>query len=217
MAVILSGIPTVGNSVEVVYSGESSRVAEYIIWSGIIQDKMKETQQGKSPYYTPTNADRFLKAEVVLDNGLSESSGIVAVIANELNSYEESRISVVGNGLSLADVLPENTISSKVVSDIKRISQSIFIILSTSLAEIPMLDTLGTNIPYHLFKEVTENSIESLRETIVNSLSEQEPRIEVSDVDIVYDGEHTLGCTVNYVVTNTNIKSSYIYNVSAGD
>lgn len=217
MAVIISGVPTVGSVVEVVFSGEKAYIDEYTILSGISKTEMKIVQRGKSPYYTPSNSDRYIRAVITLTNGLSESSNIVAVIENELNSYEESKISVVGNGLSLTDVLPENVSGARVVSDVKRVSQSIFIILSTSLAEIPMLDTLGSTLPYHLFKEVTENSVQSLREAIETSLADQEPRINVTEVEIVYDGAHTLGCTIHYIITNTNIKSSYIYNVSAGD
>lgn len=217
MAVILSGVPTVGNTIEIVFSGEKAYIERYAIFSGISLSEMKIVQEGSSPYYRPSSADRYLKASVRLTDGTEEYSNLIAVVTNDVSSYEESKISIVGNGLSLTDVLPENVSGSKVVSDVKRVSQSIFIILSTSLAEVPMLDTLGSTIPYHLFKEVTDNSIQSLRETIMNSLADQEPRIEVTDIEIVYDGEHTLGCTINYFISNTNIKSSYIYNVSVGD
>ena len=217
MPVIISGIPNIGATVEVVYSGGQSLVESYEIYSGISTQSFHLVQKGKSPRYTPTNIDRFLKARVLFNNGQEpEESGYVNVLANVTNSYEESRISIIGNGLALTDVLPPNMDSSRIVSDVKRISQSIFIILSTSLAEIPMLDMLGSTLPYHLFKEVNDESMSALRETILDTLAEQEPRIRVSDVEVIYDGLHTLSSTINYTIVNTNIKSSYIYNVNVG-
>lgn len=217
MAVILSGVPNIGSKLEIIYSGNRSNIALYSIFSGISKNDLRLIYVGESPFYTPSSSDRFLQAKVLLKDNTEEESLIISVIENAVNTYEESKIFVVGNGLSLSNVLSSNVISSKIVSDVKRISQSIFIILSTSLAEIPMLDTLGSTLPYHLFREVTAENINTLRNTIIETLSMQEPRISVIDVEILYDGEYTLACTIVYTITNSNIKSSYIYNVSVGD
>lgn len=217
MAVIISGVPNVGSRIEIVYSGNKSEVSSYCILSGISRNEMNLVYVGDSPFYVPSSSDNYLKAQVILTDNTIQESPVVTVIENPVNAYEESKIFVVGNGLSLTDVLNPNVANSKIVSDVKRISQSIFIILSTSLAEIPMLDSLGSTIPYHLFKEVTPENIESLRATIEETLAMQEPRITVTDVEILYDGEHTLSSTVRYVIANSNIKSSYIYNVTTGD
>ena len=218
MPVIISGIPNVGSPVQIVYSGNSNIVESYEVYSGISAGNFHLAQKGKSAYYVPTNLDKYLKAKVTFSDGREpEESGYVIVLDSSADSYEESRIAIIGNGLALTDVLPLNLDGSKIVSDIKRISQSIFIILSTSLAEIPMLDMLGSTLPYHLFKEVNDDSVGMLRSHILETLAAQEPRIRVSDVEIVYDRQHTLSCTINYVVVNTNIKSSYIYSVSVGD
>ena len=217
MAVIISGVPNVGSRIEIAYSGNKSEVSSYRILSGISRNEMNLVYVGDSPFYVPSSSDSYLKAQVILTDSTIQESPVVTVIENPVNAYEESKIFIVGNGLSLTDVLNPNVANSKIVSDVKRISQSIFIILSTSLAEIPMLDSLGSTIPYHLFKEITPESIESLRTTIEETLAMQEPRITVTEVEILYDGEHTLSSTVRYVVANSNIKSSYIYNVTTGD
>ena len=218
MPVIISGVPSIGLPVEVVYSGDKSLVANYEVYSGISTNNFHLAQKGKSAKYIPTNLDRYLKARVLFNDGREpEESGYIVVLESAADSYEESRISIIGNGLALTDVLPPNTDSSRIVSDVKRISQSIFIILSTSLAEIPMLDMLGSTLPYHLFKEVNDENIDMLKNHIIDTLAAQEPRITVNGVDIAYDGEHTLSCTISYTVVNTNIKSSYIYNVSVGE
>lgn len=218
MAVVISGIPKIGNRLETVYSGRKEDIAGYAMLSGISLSSMSEAYRGRSPYYIPDGSDRYLQALVYLKGSpVPEESLPVAVIENSPSSYEESKIYIVGNGLALTDVLSPEMAGSRIVSDVKRISQSIFIILSTSLAEIPMLDGLGSTLPYHLFREVTDESIEGLRTAIMETLSAQEPRITVTEVEIAYDGEHTLACTIRYIISNSNIQSSYIYNVSTGD
>jgi phage baseplate assembly protein W len=218
MPVIISGIPKVGSPVQIVYSGPENLVESYEMYSGISVHTFHLAQTGVRTEYIPTNLDHYLKARVIFKDGREpEESRYIIVLDTSTDSYEESRISIIGNGLALTDVLPANVDSSRIVADVKRISQSIFIILSTSLAEIPMLDMLGSTLPYHLFKEVTNDSIETLKNHILDTLAAQEPRISVENVEILYDGEHTLSCTIDYTVVNTNIKSSYIYNVSVGD
>ena len=184
MPIIISGVPLVGSNLEIKYSGDSTFIEKYEMYSGFSEGLLKLVKSGSSPFYVPSNLDLLLKAKVYLKNGDVEESNIVQVIKSQTDYYTEARIETVGNGLALTDVLNKNSNCSKVVSDVKRISQSIFIILSTSLAEIPMLDILGSTLPYHLFKEVTDNTIEQLRRTIIDTLNSQEPRISVTSVDV---------------------------------
>ena len=213
--VIFAGIPTVGSALKIISSSDKE-VSFYLVLSGINKNHLELVSKSKTNRYTPQTTDGFIQAVVQYSDNSTESSEIIKVIHKVITPYEKAKIATVGSGLALRNVLQTNQEGSLIVSDVDRVSQSIFIILSTSLSEIPMLPMLGSNLPYSLFKEATEQTMEQIRQEIQTALATQEPRIKVYEVTTYYDLDHTIYCTINYLITNTNIKSSYIYNIAVG-
>lgn len=218
MAVVFKGIPKVGHKAEIQVADADSRrkIACYFVYGGNTPDfpldDLHLRMKSEQPFYVPKAYDNFLLAEAEYSDGFREKSLFpVKVIREQDIYYTESRISVVGNGLSLSEPFIENSQESNIVSDVDRINQSIFIILSTSPSEIPMMTYLGSTISNHLFKAANSGTLKSLQEDIKRAIIQQEPRVTVTDVTSVYDGLYTINTTVSYTINNTNIKSTFLY------
>lgn len=80
--------------------------------------------------------------------------------------------------------------------------------------EVPMIPNLGRDLAdLLLFEGVTDPLLDLIKIEVVSAITSQEPRVNLTDVTVDYDGDHTISVRVNYNIKNTNIKSSYIYNV----
>lgn len=160
-------------------------------------------------------SDSYLKCIVTL-NGFNYESNIVVVDQLSASEIESNRINIklsnIGRGLSYQNPVSEVSGASNIAYDILRINQSINMILAISLKEVPMLPELGSDLYKRLFNNVTDEELELIRLEVMNILEQQEPRIILIDVEVVYDEVHTVRVIVNYIIRNTNIKSQYIFN-----
>ena len=218
MTVIFKGIPKVGQRIEIQVTSYDSwwKPVRYRVYGGntpdISDDQKYFRMESEQPFYVPKPYDSFLLAEAEYSDGYRERSPFPAKVIREQDIYyTESRISVVGSGLSLSEPFIENSQESNIVSDVDRINQSIYIILSTSPSEIPMMTYLGSTISNHLFKPAVSGTLKSLQEDIKRAITQQEPRVTVTDVISSYDGLYTIETKISYTINNTNIKSTYLY------
>lgn len=222
---LLVGRTKVNSELVVSLSSDSGKqvTANYEWFRSSVYDGVYTKIVGESgPTYTITFNDSYIKCLVT---GTGEFSGQVftnTVVVDSRSTPVESlesisKISTVGSGLNLSPMVSEVSGTSNIVSDIARINQSIHIILSTAKKEVPMIPELGSNIHLMIFEGVTGSLLDMIRLEVESALISQEPRINIIEVLVDYDGDHTIPVTVKYSIKNTNIKSSYIYNVNLDD
>jgi phage baseplate assembly protein W len=74
-------------------------------------------------------------------------------------------------------------------------------LLLTSEGERVMNPNFGTALRRFLFEGITDNNIESLRNSLLNSITTYIPGITVTDISVIPDNDHNLvNLNVNYVI-----------------
>lgn len=215
----------VGSTVSVVaFSNSSEEVTAHYQWyrSSIYDGKYSKIIGIEGNQYRISPSDKYIKCLVVgYDNFENTVETNILVVdqsgySASKDDYTNSKLSMIGNGLYYDKLVSDVSGQGNIVSDIKRINQSIMLILSMALGEVPMLPDLGTNIHKMIFNGATPENNELIRVEVENRLREQEPRIDLLSVEANYDDEHSVNIIVNYQVKNTNIKSRYIHNIDSG-
>lgn len=115
---------------------------------------------------------------------------------------------VTGRGMSLNDIVDEDTGESSEETDTGLINQSIDIILSTDPTETPIVN-VGCDIPSMLFENVTDDLLNRIKTVAESALTTQQPKIKLTNVEVLYDGLYTITIKVTYMIKNTNIRSSH--------
>lgn len=99
------------------------------------------------------------------------------------------------------------------VSQERDIEQSIYIILSTSPGERVMRPDFGCGIHDLVFEVINTSLIEQVQQTVSESLTNYEARIEVERVDVDAGRAHEgrLKIEVHYTNRDTNQSGNYVY------
>ncbi|MEE1927543.1 GPW/gp25 family protein [Streptomyces sp. TRM 70351] len=99
------------------------------------------------------------------------------------------------------------------VSGDREITESIRLILATAPGERPMRPEFGCGVHDYVFAPADENTAGALAYEVRRALDRWEPRIEVTEVDVVLDRqEHgTLYIDVRYVHRGTNDPRNLVF------
>ena len=82
-----------------------------------------------------------------------------------------------------------------------KIKSNLINLLLTNEGERVMNPNFGTALRRFLFEGITDNNIESLRNSLLNSITTYIPGITVTDISVIPDNDHNLvNLNVNYVI-----------------
>ncbi|MBL4648040.1 MAG: GPW/gp25 family protein [Gammaproteobacteria bacterium] len=119
----------------------------------------------------------------------------------------------LGRGWSFPPSFNINSAQTDMVDGDEDISQSVQIILSTSLGERNMHPDFGCDLSRFLFEEIDETLVSNLSDIVSNALIEHEPRIDIDKVLVepsdVENGLITIA--VNYIIVATNTRANLVY------
>lgn len=87
-----------------------------------------------------------------------------------------------------------------VATDLEAIKKSVRNLLQTNIMDVPFDPTLGTSVQRMLFENFTNITTDYLRSKIKNVLTEHEPRVKVTSVDI-YDQTDLNGIQIKIFFT----------------
>ena len=98
------------------------------------------------------------------------------------------------------------TDDANVVKNENAIKQSIRNLILTTPGEKPFQPITGSNVRSLLFEPLDMFTVETLRDEIINTITQNEPRVTLTDVDVlpIYDG-NKINVTVEYKVVGQPI------------
>ena len=95
------------------------------------------------------------------------------------------------------------------VSDEQAISQSIRNLLSTNQYDVPFKPWAGANIKALLFEPVSPITAHALEKSITDTITTQEPRVNLTEVSVDYNEQHnSYDIVVYYKIIALNLSSS---------
>ena len=99
------------------------------------------------------------------------------------------------------------------VSRDREITESVRLILATAPGERPMRPEFGCGIHDHVFAPADENTAGAISYEVRRALDRWEPRIEVTEVDVVVDTQRrgTLYIDIRYVHRGTNDPRNLVF------
>ncbi len=127
-----------------------------------------------------------------------------------------SHNSFLGTGWSFPPTFDRESGQVEMVSDLADISQSLDILLSTSLGERVMVPDYGCNLDDYMFESLNNSLIGLIKHHVENAILFYEPRIIAEKVDVtsadsldLIEGRFTI--TVEYRIPETNSRYNYVY------
>lgn len=199
--------------------GELLPISDEIHWYG--SDRLPITCDSSTELLRFMNQSRIqilnpIPNYIVAKIGALESDPFLIVKSVVVPSYQES-LPTVGNGISLDNPISAVSGLSSVSTNINRINQSLKMILSTAKGEIPMLPNLGCHLYVALHQTISdETDLESIRQGLFEDIQEQEPRINVLEIEVSFDWDKTVTIRIEYCLKNTNISGALLYNAKVG-
>ncbi|CAM1367351.1 putative Tail lysozyme [Tenacibaculum sediminilitoris] len=93
------------------------------------------------------------------------------------------------------------------------IKDSIDVIMQTNFGERPMNPQFGSGLQQYFFQEMNETLKAEIKDTIINSLLINEPRISVLSIEVNYADvfEGLVEVVINYEYNQTNTRHNYVY------
>lgn len=194
-----------------------------IQWVGLVKLKVDMADWDSASVLSTTSTLRITNQTPyaircrVTSNNETTYSDIILVVGNlkstqTLNSVASS-LNILGKGIDYQTPINSISRSSQVATDIQRINQSLYIILTTVKGSIPMLPQLGSDLASMLFTILDPEDLTSIELAVRSDLSIQEPRISITDLIINFLPEdNLLKISLTYNIVNTNITSNFIYN-----
>jgi hypothetical protein len=119
----------------------------------------------------------------------------------------------LGQGWAFPPQFSELTRTTRMVSGIEDIRESLFILLRTRPGERVMLPAYGCDLDRFIFQTVDSALLARVRDTVTSAVVRWEPRIELLDVEVSSDpGEPSLLLIeLSFQVRRTNIRSNLVY------
>ena len=95
----------------------------------------------------------------------------------------------------------------------KNINESIYIILQTDMGARPMEPQFGSGLQGFFFRNMNETLKGEIKEAVRFSLLNNEPRINVESIDVVYADQQDgiVEINISYFVNQTNTRHNYVY------
>lgn len=94
---------------------------------------------------------------------------------------------LIGTGWDFPPAFDRNEGGARLISGIREIESSIYVILHTALGERVMRRSFGSNLHELLFEPLTENIRTYMATSLRSALETNEPRIEVNAVRLQQD------------------------------
>jgi uncharacterized protein len=119
----------------------------------------------------------------------------------------------LGRGWSFPPSFTRGPAGVEMVSGAEDITQSLRILLATSLGERIMVPDYGCALAPLLFGEVTVSYLTELQELVRVAIRDWEPRITLVSVTAVADAEEPglVRVSVDYTIRATNTRSNFVY------
>ena len=95
----------------------------------------------------------------------------------------------------------------------ENINEMINLIMQTTFGERPFEQQFGSGLQTFFFKEMRPTLQGEIREAVKTSLLDNEPRIRVLEVDVVFADLETglVEITIDYMYNQTNTRHNYVY------
>lgn len=237
--VIIEGSNTMGSTIFIKFVDSSGNIISNnpnydLIWIGdesvsfmVYRDSPDQLQYYEIPKYDnkwSIKIDRGTPSFLIvkINDGTSDYySNLFYIDKSKIPSTidqasQRVEITTIGKGINYNTPVSNASGTSNVATNLARINQSLQIILNTARGTVPMLPSLGCGIHSMLYDIITPTLIEDIRLDVEQSITEQEPRVNVLRVSAEWDEEHTISVEVLYSIVDTNIESAYIYNYEVG-
>ncbi|WGH75706.1 GPW/gp25 family protein [Tenacibaculum tangerinum] len=119
----------------------------------------------------------------------------------------------LGSGWAFPVTFSEGNYELRITKYEANIEDSIDIIMQTNFGEHPMKPDFGSGLQRFFFKKMNKALKADIEETVRSSLLQNEPRITVKNVEVVYKDLQTglVEITVDYVYNQTNTRHNYVY------
>ncbi len=119
----------------------------------------------------------------------------------------------LGTGWSFPTTFTRLGYDVKMVSGDADIQESLWVLLSTSLGERIMMAEYGCQISQVIFQSLNTTLMTQLQETVLQAVTNWEPRITVDEVSISPDATVAglVLITIYYVIRTTNSRSNLVY------
>ncbi|NEQ54473.1 MAG: GPW/gp25 family protein [Leptolyngbya sp. SIO3F4] len=125
----------------------------------------------------------------------------------------EDRKEYLGTGWSFPPTFDREAQRARLVSAEEDISQSLQILLSTSLGERVMQPSYGCDLSDLLFETLTPTVASGIKERVRTAILYHEPRIRVNRLDLSLDGQlqGVVLIEVDYTIISTNSRFNSVY------
>ncbi|MCB0580445.1 MAG: GPW/gp25 family protein [Phaeodactylibacter sp.] len=118
-----------------------------------------------------------------------------------------------GKGWAFPPAFNRHTGAADMVKGEDDIRESIFILLSTTMGERPLLPEYGCDIDLLLFERLDATIKSMAKQIIETALTLHEPRIRILDIDVRENPnqEGVLDIHIQYVIKATNTRRNMVY------
>jgi phage baseplate assembly protein W len=119
----------------------------------------------------------------------------------------------IGRGWAFPPVFTEGGGEVEMVSGNIDVVQAMQIIFATEPGERPMRETFGSSLSRHMFDEIDQSMLTSIRGAILDAILAFEPRVEVNNIEIAESGDETglLTISLHYTLRGTNSRYNLVY------
>lgn len=166
--------------------------------------------------YITHQSYQFIKC--IIDGVSSQLLVIDALTSSDPLEKSISKLDIFGKGIDLRTPINPLSHQANIATDINRINQSLYLILTTSKGEVPMLPNFGSDLASSLFEVILPEDIPSIEISVRTDIESQEPRVSINDISVEFnDLTHVLRLQISYNIIGTNIGSNFIYNKQLGE
>ena len=121
--------------------------------------------------------------------------------------------SFLGTGWSFPPTFDRNLKSVLMVSDLEDISQSLTILLDTTLGERVMQPKYGANLDNMVFEPINTTTLAEIDDIVRTAIIYNEPRIQLIEVNMSTElqNEGMLPINIVFEVRSTNSRFNFVY------
>lgn len=130
-----------------------------------------------------------------------------------MRNVQEATLSFIGTGWSFPPRFSKTAGDLVMVSDIEDITESLSILLSTSMGERIMVPSYGSNLQDYIFEPMGQSMLSFIENLIYEAILYHEPRINLNKVSLDTSNyvEGKLLISIDFTVSSTNSRYNYVY------
>lgn len=130
-----------------------------------------------------------------------------------MRNVQEATLSFIGTGWSFPPRFSKAAGDLVMVSDVEDITESLSILLSTSMGERIMVPSYGSNLQNYIFEPMGQSMLSFIENLIYEAILYHEPRIKLNKVTLdtsnYVEGKLLIG--IDFTVSSTNSRYNYVY------